>query len=116
MVGRTTYDFEGESALVTGSTSGIGQGIARSLAEADANVCVNSRTEAAVEETIAELDDLGAGDVEGVTADVSDPEAIERLVETAIESFQPVPNSVTMDSVALCDRRLSDAVLVADTG
>lgn len=45
MVGHTTYDYRGESAIVTGSTKGIGRGIAEGLAKAGANVIVNSRTE-----------------------------------------------------------------------
>jgi len=87
MVGHLTYDFSTESALVTGSTAGIGRGIARALAESDADVLVNSRTESAVEETAAELDEVGDGRVIGVTANMSEPAGIERLVETAIEAF-----------------------------
>ena len=87
MVGKTSYDFSTESALVTGSTSGIGRGIASALAESDANVFVNSRTKASVEETMTELDDIGEGEVAGVAADVSDPAAIEQFVDAAIEEF-----------------------------
>lgn len=90
MVGQTEYDFAGESAIVTGSTSGIGRGIARALAETDANVVINSRTEAAVQKTVSELDELGNGDVVGVTADMSVPSAIEDLVESAIEEFEEI--------------------------
>jgi len=52
MVGHTQYDFSGETAIVTGSTKGIGRGIATGLADADANVVVNSRTESEVNSTI----------------------------------------------------------------
>lgn len=86
MVGRTTYDFRGESAIVTGSTSGIGRGIAAALAEADADVVINARTESDVEETAAELDALGDGTVVGVAADLARPEEIERLVERAVDA------------------------------
>ncbi len=90
MVGRATYDYEGESAIVTGSTKGIGRGIARGLAAADADVAVNSRTEADVEATAAELDELGDGDVIGVAADVGDPDGVERLVSRSIDAFGEV--------------------------
>jgi NAD(P)-dependent dehydrogenase (short-subunit alcohol dehydrogenase family) len=87
MVGHTEYDYRDESAVVTGSTAGIGRGIAAALAEADANVVVNCPTESAVESVAAELDELGDGTVTGVAADVGDPAAVDRLVETAIDAF-----------------------------
>jgi len=87
MVGRTSYDFGGESAVVTGSTKGIGRGIAETLAEHGASVAVNSRTPEAVEETAAELDELADGTVVGVAADVGDPGGIEEVIDTAIEAF-----------------------------
>jgi NAD(P)-dependent dehydrogenase (short-subunit alcohol dehydrogenase family) len=90
MVGTATFDFEGESAVVTGSTSGIGRGIARELAEADANVVVNSRTEREGEQTAAELDDLGTGRVIGVTADLGETEEIDELVDSAVEAFDGI--------------------------
>ncbi|MFB6136564.1 MAG: SDR family NAD(P)-dependent oxidoreductase [Halobacteriaceae archaeon] len=87
MTGTTTYDFDGESAIVTGSTKGIGRGIAERLVDAGANVLVNARTEADVERVADELDAAAAGRVAGVAADVSDPEGIERVVETGVEEF-----------------------------
>lgn len=87
MVGQTSYDYTGESAVVTGSTKGIGRGIAAALVDAGANVAINSRTEAAVEETVAELEAGASGDVIGVAADMGSPEGIEELVATAIDEF-----------------------------
>ena len=90
MAGRASYDFGGESAIVTGSTKGIGRGIAEEFAEAGANVCVNSRTEEDVERVAEELNADAEGRVVGVAADVSDPAGIEKLVSTAIEEFRRV--------------------------
>ena len=90
MVGHSEYDFGGESTIVTGSTSGIGRGIAQVLAAADANVVVNSRTEADVRETASHLDNLGTGEIVGVPADLSDASAIDDLVESAIASFDEI--------------------------
>lgn len=111
MVGRTTYDFDGESALVTGSTSGIGRGIARALAAADANVVVNSRTERDVEETAAELDELGSGNVVGITADLLESADIERLVEVAIDAFGTVDLLVNNAAVWPMEESMLDADL-----
>jgi len=87
MVGHTTYDYSDETAVVTGSTKGIGRGIAAELATADANVVVNARTESDVADTAAKLDELGTGAVVGVPGDMADPPDIERLVERAITEF-----------------------------
>lgn len=86
-MGRATFDFEDETAIVTGSTKGIGRGIAEGVVEAGANVVVNARTERDVERTAAELDGDAAGTVIGVAGDVSEPAEVERLVETTVEEL-----------------------------
>lgn len=99
MVRTATYEYRGESAIVTGSTSGIGYGIAEALADANANVVVNARTEADVEETAAALDDRGDGTVIGVAADLADPSAIERLVDRAVDAFGEI--SILVNNAAV---------------
>jgi NAD(P)-dependent dehydrogenase (short-subunit alcohol dehydrogenase family) len=90
MPGRASYDYEGQSAIVTGSTKGIGRGIAAGFADAGANVVVTARTEPDVKETAAALDECGPGTVIGVPADVADPAAVEALVERATDAFGTV--------------------------
>ena len=111
MVGHTEYDFTGESAIVTGSTKGIGRGIAAGLASAGADVVVNARTEADVNRVAEELDGLGGGDVVGVTADVAKPADIERLVETAVDAFDGVDLLVNNAAVWPREASLVDASL-----
>src|SRR5712671_926342 len=65
-------DLSGKTALVTGSTSGIGHAIARGLAAAGASVVVNGRTQAKVDAAVAAI--AGAvpdSKVRGIAADVS---------------------------------------------
>lgn len=111
MVGRTAYDYSGESAIVTGSTSGIGRGIASALAEADADVVVNSRTASDVDETAAELDELGDGSVVGVTADLSRTDEIDRLVDEAIDAVGEIDILVNNAAVWPEEASMVDAPL-----
>jgi NAD(P)-dependent dehydrogenase (short-subunit alcohol dehydrogenase family) len=65
-------DLSGKTALVTGSTSGIGHAIAKGLAATGASVVVNGRTQAKVDAAAAALATAVAGaKVRGIAADVS---------------------------------------------
>ena len=74
-------DLSGRTALVTGSTRGIGRAIAGTLAEAGARVAVVGRDQMRAAEVAA---DIGAA-AQGFAADVSDPASVVALVE-AVES------------------------------
>ncbi|WP_399540623.1 SDR family NAD(P)-dependent oxidoreductase [uncultured Microbacterium sp.] len=71
-----SIDLAGKTAVVTGSTQGIGLAIARSLHAAGADVVVNGRTVQRVEQAVS---NLGEG-VRGVAADVTTAEGAEQLV------------------------------------
>lgn len=90
MPGTATYDFGGQSAIVTGSTKGIGRGIAEGLLDAGANVTINSRSESAVEEVAAELREDADGSVLGVAGDVGEIRTVDALVERTVEEFGQV--------------------------
>ncbi|MGO4717262.1 SDR family NAD(P)-dependent oxidoreductase [Bradyrhizobium sp. 2TAF24] len=74
-------DLSGKTAIVTGSTSGIGQAIARGLAAAGAAVVVNGRGKERVEAAAAAVAKAaGSADVRGVAADVATAEGCDALV------------------------------------
>jgi NAD(P)-dependent dehydrogenase (short-subunit alcohol dehydrogenase family) len=66
-------------ALVTGSTAGIGNAIAASLAREGASVIVSGRTEAAVDAAVARLRADTHGEVTGFAGDLSDATVAEAL-------------------------------------
>ncbi|MGV0852987.1 SDR family NAD(P)-dependent oxidoreductase [Mycolicibacterium phlei] len=68
-------DLRGRTALVTGSTQGIGLAIAEDLAAAGARVVVNGRTQERVDAAVAGL----SGDVVGVAADVATDDGVAAL-------------------------------------
>jgi 3-hydroxybutyrate dehydrogenase len=83
----TAGRLDGRVAIVTGSTSGIGLGIARALAGAGASVVINGFGEPdAVRRTLIELTALGGPAVYSA-ADLSKPAAIADLAETALDAF-----------------------------
>jgi NAD(P)-dependent dehydrogenase (short-subunit alcohol dehydrogenase family) len=74
-------DLSGKTALVTGSTQGIGLAIAKGLAESGARVVVNGRTAARVEEAVAQLCGTAQGEVVGIAADVTSADGVAGLQE-----------------------------------
>ena len=80
--------LKGQSALVTGSTSGIGLGIATALAEAGASVMLNGFGDAAaIERTRAALAERCGVQVLYSGADMSRPEQVAAMVREAEQGF-----------------------------
>ena len=73
-------DLYGKTALVTGSTQGIGYAIAKGLAGSGARVVVNGRTEARVNDAVTTLRDDTGADVIGAAVDVTTEAGVAELV------------------------------------
>ena len=77
--------------VITGSTSGIGLGIAKKFASEGASVVINGfGIESEIDQIIAELTILGATDVMYNSADLSKPEEIDAMFTAIIDSFAKV--------------------------
>jgi NAD(P)-dependent dehydrogenase (short-subunit alcohol dehydrogenase family) len=75
-------DLSGKTALVTGSTAGIGHAIARGLAEAGAIVAVNGRTRAKVDAAVAAMTKAVPGaKIRSIAADLSTATGCNTVVE-----------------------------------
>ena len=83
--------FRGRTAIVTGSTSGIGLGIAEALAAAGCNVVLNSFTDTPEDHALAKR--IAAEHrvkAKYIRADMAKPEECRALVAEAAEAFGPV--------------------------
>src|ERR1700757_686860 len=78
----TQHNLEGQRALVTGATSGIGRAVALQLARDGAEVLVHGRDAARGAQTVKEITDAG-GRASFVAADLVDPAAVLRLASEA---------------------------------
>jgi NAD(P)-dependent dehydrogenase (short-subunit alcohol dehydrogenase family) len=75
-------DLSGKTAVVTGSTAGIGLAIAKGLAAAGASTVINGRTQAAVDKAVAALKSAVPGvSIRGLAADLGAAEGCAALVE-----------------------------------
>ncbi len=81
--------LQGQVAIITGASRGLGAGIAELLVRAGAIVVLTARTAEALEEQAEHLRRLG-GQVLAIPADVSDPEAVGALIEQAVGTFQHI--------------------------
>jgi NAD(P)-dependent dehydrogenase (short-subunit alcohol dehydrogenase family) len=81
------FDFTGTQALITGSTRGIGRGIAESLIECGADVMINSRSKSDINTTVQELQSCGKGNVAGCSADLGNVTDRERLINETLDQF-----------------------------
>ncbi|MFF7238017.1 SDR family oxidoreductase [Streptomyces collinus] len=76
-------DLSGRTALVTGSTQGIGAAIAAGLARAGARVAVNGRDERRVADSVAALaQEVPGADLVPVAADLSGEDGAEQVART----------------------------------
>jgi 3-hydroxybutyrate dehydrogenase len=84
-------DLMGKSSIVTGSTSGIGLGIARAFAAAGMNVLLNGFGDRAeIDRTVSELGDTYGVKTAYSPADMTKPEDIARMVDWTTETFGAV--------------------------
>jgi glucose 1-dehydrogenase len=84
--------LQGQKAIVTGSSSGIGKGIAFALAHAGADVLVNYTSRAEEAERVAEEIRRSGSGTRAITfkADVSKEDQVQAMFERAIEEFGTV--------------------------
>lgn len=81
--------LQGQVAIITGASRGLGAGVAERFVRAGASVVLTARTPDALERQAEYLRQLG-GHVLASPTDVSDPEQVGSLIEQAVLTFQHI--------------------------
>ena len=87
--------LNGNAALVTASSSGLGKASAKALAREGANVVINARDEEQLAEAKKEIEEIATGEIIAQPGDLTDPEDITALVETTVSEFGGLDHLVT---------------------
>jgi 2-dehydro-3-deoxy-D-gluconate 5-dehydrogenase len=111
------FGLKGKSALVTGSSRGLGAGIAMALAEAGANVAIHGSSKVP-EVTQQALGKIGANQF-AVVGDVSDASVCSLLIEQVVRHFGVIDilvnNAGTIRRTAAVEHSEQDWQAVIDT-
>lgn len=93
-------DLKGRRALVTGGSGGLGRTISQTLAAAGAQVAVHYRKDKVAADSVVSKIKASGGSAQAFAADISDPKAVEELVqqvETAFGGLDILINNAGMD-------------------
>jgi hypothetical protein len=105
--GVADADLDGTTALVTGSTSGIGREAALALGRLGATVFVHGRDRTAGEQVVAELEQLGT-DAEFFAADFADTDAVRDLAHAVADHTESLDVLANNAGGYFSDGRLTD--------
>lgn len=76
----------GKTVFISGSTAGIGFGVASTFLKEGARVIINGRTDGSVAKAVQRLTStFPTGEIEGISCDFSNPEAVEQLLKVIPE-------------------------------
>ncbi|SAL84619.1 Short-chain dehydrogenase/reductase SDR [Caballeronia choica] len=83
------FDLTGRSALITGSSTGIGFALARGLGAAGARVILNGRNEARLRDAVARLREEGIT-AEAASFDVTSPPEVSAAIDRIEKEIAPI--------------------------
>lgn len=103
-------------AVITGGSEGIGKAVATRLAGEGANVVICGRRQEVLQAAAEEIRQASGGAVSAVVADVTNPDDVEHLFETAVETYGGVDILVNNAGTAAANRfeQIDDEVWYED--
>lgn len=103
--------FEDETVIVTGSTRGIGFGIARRFAKEGASVVLNDEGTGDGDDAVSRIEDIG-GEAVYVKADLENPDAPAHLVDSVVDEFGSI--NVVVNNAATWTETTSKEVSIEE--
>ena len=91
----TPFSVEGQTAVITGSSQGIGEATAKRFAANGANVVVTSRSPERIESVATDINESNRpGEAIAVECNVREREAVEALIEATVEEFGRIDSMI----------------------
>ncbi|MCT9098041.1 SDR family NAD(P)-dependent oxidoreductase [Haloarchaeobius sp. HME9146] len=100
------FTLTDRTAIVTGASRGIGKAIAETFADAGANVVLCARSSETVESVAADIETTYDTRAVGVACDVTEPEEVEALVATTVDTFGGIDVLVNNAGGAIADETI----------
>ncbi|WP_135821568.1 SDR family oxidoreductase [Halostella litorea] len=88
-------NVDGNAALVTASSSGLGLASAKALAREGANVTICGRSEDRLDSAKADVESVADGEVRALPADITNRDEVAALVEETVDAFGGLDHVVT---------------------
>ena len=111
------FSLQGKVALVTGAAYGIGFAIAKALAQAGARIAFNCRSQAHLEQALADYRALGL-EVKGYLADVTREQQVQELVAAIEQDLGTIDilvnNAGIIKRIPMCQMQAEDFRQVVD--
>lgn len=99
-----------KTVVVTGSTRGIGRGLAEQFLQRQCNVVVSGRNQDAVDAVVSELEAAqGSGQVLGIACEITDATQLQNLWDRSIEKFGSVDVWVNNAGMSIPRKHLAES-------
>ncbi len=106
-----SFSVAGKVALITGSTSGIGFGVAEMMASSGAKVMISGRDETRGEEAVQSIGEAG-GDARFTKGDITDPNHCQEMVDQTVSAFGRI--DVLVNSAGALHNGTADSISIDD--